>query len=379
MTTRVDELERQKTVLELRIVDLQHACEEKDRKLNAHCHKTIAQAFEDFKADYKPGIGTKEQVESRVRAFINGQKTPERGKYKDRQPISGLEGGGDRLLVSITPAEIDKWIDNYPTESKTTRIHLAANLSVFFNTCRRLYCLSATPMGRGVTKARGDLLTIARKRSPPAIKDVDLLNQYLISFIDPAKKPVDQVGLHWKSWVAFACLAGPRWHEQQNLLCTALDLRAKPPRMTIEETEEADVKTFGNVVPIESKVLLPILKEYVATWQQKQTYVWESLAPLRPGQDGDASARFWRYQTFYSYFKKAKAAARDRAPAGIRDDKLWSFGPDEWRHTFGTLLALSGHSMLEIKTMMRNSTDVASAHYVNFNPMDERLAGRLQW
>ncbi len=379
LTIRVDELEREKKNFEQRIGDLQRACEEKDRRLNAHCHKTLKEALADFQVDYKPDSDTKKNVESRVRSFLYGSKTPEKGKYKGRPSIAGLEGGDGRLLVSVTPAEIDKWIDDYPTESKITRIHLAANLSVFFNTCRRLYRLSSSPMGRGVTKPRGDLLAIARKRAPPAIKDAEKLIQFLNSFIDPEKLPDDREGLHWQSWCAFACLAGPRWNEQQNLLCSSLDLKAQPPRATIQATDEADVKTVGNVVPIESKILLPIMREYAATWKPAQVHVWESLAPRRHGDDDDSTNNCWSYQTFYRYFKRARDAARKRAPAGFQDDPLWSFGPDEWRHTFGTLLALSGHSLLEIKSLMRNSSDVAGAHYVNFNPMDARLEGRLKW
>ena len=52
------------------------------------------------------------------------------------------------------------------------------------------------------------MIALARKRAPLAIKNVDTLTTLLDSFIYPGRKPVDAAGLHWQSWVAFACLAG---------------------------------------------------------------------------------------------------------------------------------------------------------------------------
>src|SRR5207237_362031 len=150
-----------------------------------------------FQKDYQPGgAEVKPQVVSRLRAFIYGEPTPRRGRARGRAPIYGIDGGEGRLVVSVTPPEIDRWIDEYPTASKVTKIHVAGLLSVFWHTLRRLYGLSSIPIGKGVTKPRGDLVALARKRSPTAIKDVDELKTFLNCFIDP-EKPNDIEGLYW--------------------------------------------------------------------------------------------------------------------------------------------------------------------------------------
>jgi hypothetical protein len=130
-------------------------------------------------------------------------------------------------------------------------------------------------------------------------------------------------------------------------------------------------------VPIERKVLLPILRRFRATWEEGRRFAWPSLRPHRRRANARAQAGAWAHTPFTRALDEALAAARQRSARP--DHEVWGYGPAEYRHTFGTLLALAGYNATEIARMMRNSAEVASAHYIAYHPTDERIWGALEW
>jgi hypothetical protein len=345
----------------LRIEECERTIIRQQQELNQHVDATLEEAFAAFQKDYNPGKPqTKYDTENNIKKFIFGRTSD------DGQPIAGL--GAKKKLVDVSANEIDRWIDAHPSQNRATLIHLRANLSIFWTTCARIFDLNFTPFSAGKLKRRGDLLALARKKRPVAITRLDDLKMFLDAF---------EPDLYWQSWVAFACLAGPRWMEQANLPADALDLEADPPRATIQADTTHDLKTVGNTIPLERKLLLPIMLRFRATWEEGRSFVWPSLSRQRLTQKRQTVTGAWPHSAFTRVFEKIRAAARDRS----RDPKhpLWEFGPAEYRHTYGTLLALAGNNATEIARMMRNSTEVASAHYIAFCPVDQRIRGELVW
>lgn len=112
------------------------------------------------------------------------------------------------------------------------------------------------------------------------------------------------------------------------------------------------------------------MRRFLATWGPGRHLAWPSL---RKNRNQPAPPGAWRYGTFSRCMKQAREKARLRS----RDPghEIWKYGPDKWRHTFGSLLALSGKNITEIAKWMRNSSEVAGACYVNFNPTDEGSEG----
>jgi integrase len=321
----------------------------------------LAEALAAFKSEYTPGDPqTKRNAERTLDRFVHG------GELSDGRKVRGL--GGGKLLAEVAPQDVDRWLDDYPNNNKASTIHRRAHLSIFFSTCQRVFDMAFTPFTSGKLKTRGDLLTIYKKRAPPAIKRVDDLKMLLDALDDD---------LYWQSWVAFACLAGPRWSEQQVLLAAAVDLDAVPPRVIFQATEAGDMKTVGNAVLIERNLLLPILRRFATTWEPRRLLAWPSLRENRKRGGEPVPDGAWRYNTFSRVLKAVLAKARQRSRDPNHD--LWRFGPAEWRHTFGTLLALSGMNHSEVANWMRNSSQVAAACYVNFNPPDERVKDQLRW
>lgn len=350
--------------LETEVEDYKRLLAEQERRQNKHCRVTLEEALKAFEKDYSPGREqTRTDLLATVKNFIYGKT------LRGEREVLGI--GPKTRLSDVTPIQIDRWLDQYPTESRVTVIHLRAHISTFFSNCKRLYELSTTPFDSGRLKERGDLLTLARKRAPEAIKRVP----DLMILLDGLKSQP-----YWQSWVAFACLAGPRWSEQRSLTLSNLDLEAQPPRAIIQETDESEIKTRGNAVPIEKKLLLPILRNYLPV-KPPGPLIWPSLVPNRDrkksSNEDDGPEGSWSHSAFErrqkTAFEIAKVTSSD--PGHV----VWSYGPAQWRHTFGTLLALAGFNTMEIARMMRNSSEVAGAHYINFSPIDERVKDQLDW
>ncbi len=57
----------------------------------------------------------------------------------------------------------------------------------------------------------------------------------------------------------------------------------------------------------------------------------------------------------------------------------WTFGPSEWRHTFGTILGMCGYSGVEIARMMGNSPAIADRHYISIASEDTGQRWPFRW
>lgn len=161
---------------------------------------------------------------------------------------------------------------------------------------------------------------------------------------------------YWRTWVAVACLAGPRWREQCYIKTSDVYLSEGYIRITSRTSGRtvAGTKTGRERnVPIERRVLMPLLRE----WVKHQSGAGETI--LFPDTSGEG------------------ATARTKTDEGVwSDNGVWwdhwrkvcptwhEMGPAEWRHTAGTAMGHAGMSSLEISRALGNSEDVARRHYI---------------
>ncbi len=193
---------------------------------------------------------------------------------------------------------------------------------------------------------------------------------------------------YWQAWVAFACLAGARFREQcfTKLDDVFLDDDGDYIRITSRASGRHVVGTKTSRerrIPIEKTILLPILKAHIARRKVEQRVpkagdgersVW--LFPSIVGEGTIAREKsapgLWSDNTVFLASWRKIAAIADAIEEKDADGKItlrwladyWTYGPAEWRHTFGTALGNCGWSALEISRVMGNSPDVCERHYV---------------
>jgi integrase len=154
---------------------------------------------------------------------------------------------------------------------------------------------------------------------------------------------------YWKTWVAFAMLAGPRFSEQ---------VYAEKSHVLLDQGYALiySRKTGRERrVPIERTILKPILESYVPT----VTTRW-----LFPNLLGESVVK--RKLTPEVVWSSNKNWAETWEKVQVRNPEAyyWSHGPKEWRHSFGTALGHVGKSSVEISHLMGNSPNVAMRFYV---------------
>jgi len=314
------------------------------RAANKHVKVQVREAFEAFKVEYPKGHarGTVAVVLNWVEDFIQMQ-----------------EGVGRKLLGLLRAEHVNEWLSIMRTEpdavgitrdlKPATKQRRKMYLSSFFSWCGERYDLVENPVQNA--------MTIAGATRKPEVIDALSFEEIKTLLKSLESEP------YWRAWVAFACLAGPRWGEQVALPIDAVNISDR--YVTIRATKTARQRR----VPIEQTVLLPILKKYL------------NLRIVQQKEDNSAAAKStW---LFPSILSESETTERKVAPIGqwsgpraFHDawerlipkggggEHIWKFGPREWRHTFGTALGQAGLSGIEIARMMGNSPSVADAHYV---------------
>jgi integrase len=340
-TTRVREVTEQaaksdanEMALKQRINVLVAELERRARKENEHAREPLSKAFERFKVEYPQGR-KRQTVKEALRwteDFI--KSTDERGVMK---------------IGEVRAEHCDKWLAAMDAVSPITRQHRKTYLSAFFTWAVRAFDLAEHPV---------------RKSMPVtgASKTPEKIDHLKLEEIQALFKATEK-NLYWLAWTSFAILAGPRWGEQVSLPIDAVNL--EDSYITIRASKTGRQRR----VPIEQTTLLPILKKFVSL-RQKQTRSGKSVAeasqwlfpttlPPHPYMERTisilgqwSSARSWH------------GAWELVAPPREKQKRIWSYGPKEWRHTFGTALGQGGFTGVEIARLMGNSPTVADRHYI---------------
>jgi integrase len=347
--------ERQKNAqLELRVIEqqrdmeaLRHENAALRREANKHVTASMQEAVREWKKIYPAGRSahTVTEASSSVEAFA-------------------VFVGHQTLLAAIKGGDIDKWLAAYKNlstgsdVSPVTKRRVRAYVFAFFSWAVRHYDLSENPKDK-----TGPIPGLARHpENILAIRNFDGL-EMLLSALQPWP--------YWHAYVAVACLAGPRWSEQINLRVSDVHLDSGYIRIASRSSGRRIVGTKTGRernIPTETTVLKPILISYLAAHEGHHEWLFPStVEELKrktsvPGQwSGNG--------TFLNALRPILECARVRvADSSANKEKtateMWSYGPSEWRHCFGTALGNCGFSELEISQFMGNSPEIARRHYI---------------
>jgi len=318
----------------------------------------------------KAGVDIKETLEEAVEAWKVGY--PEGRKPRTvTDAFASVSSfvefvGGNKPLVAVKIADIDKWIESYRNRkpkqkgkpvSPITKKRVRNCVSVFFNWANRHFDLPENPMDKaepipGVS------------RNPEHIKAIrkpDDLHT-LLNALEPWP--------YWRAWVATACLAGPRFSEQVWLRAEDVHLdqgyikiaTITSGRRTLKGTKTGKERR----IPIERTTLEPILKAYLASRKSDHPWLFPSLRTAK--KRSKSQPGLWSSgRAFLDDLRKVLAAAKkNNNGAG----EFWSYTQSEWRHCFGTALGHSGFNSYEISRLMGNSPDVAQQHYIGVRTQD---------
>lgn len=366
MHSKVDYLQAEKVRLEQVLADMQTRMDsqtyhigQQDLKANRLCAADLETGLNVFIKDYNPlNIYTRRTPANTIRQF--------------------KEVVGNLLLKDISPTMVDDFLDSYP--DPTTQVHKRAHLSVFFKCCKRRLKLNTTPFTDGMLKTRKRVTNHKIDAIGTPEQYAEIVNSYK--------------NLKWKTFVAFAILAGPRKAEQLTIKIADLNLTASPPTVYLHRPKTRDV-----ALPIERNHLLPLLKEYLATLPKGQVYLWAN-------ERGEP----YRGDHFYYAFYRAKGAAilapadfvakdkeilekTKRLPVGVKASKRreeWAkvqhtskphlnYTSREFRHSFGTILSKCGYDNWRISQLMANSPAVVATNYNGIAPVDANIKGYFRW
>ena len=177
---------------------------------------------------------------------------------------------------------------------------------------------------------------------------------------------------YWKTVIALCVLAGPRLGE---LLRSKID-DVKRGWLDIHSTKTD--RRF-RVVPIEETVLQPLLDEHIKRRREEREsatsaiplrsdLLFPSIVPAGPIERTKTDPAVWSGgRIFLDTFNAAKATAKSKLPKGdaFRNAPIWKYTPQIFRHTFGSIMARTGMSALQISRLMGNSPEVAATHYID--------------
>lgn len=345
---------------------------------NVTVKATVQQVFEAWKPIYAEG--RKEQTvvdgESAVQSFI-----------------ASLPAKGATKLRDVTDREIDSWIENLRGEdgqilSPITKRNRRNGVSVFMRWATKKFRLFENPMDK-VSAIAGV------HRIPEHILAVKRLGD-LRDMLD-ALKPHP----YWQAWVAVACLAGPRFREQCYIKVNDvyLDEDGDEIRVTSRSSGRHIVGTKTGRerrIPIERSILLPLLREHVkrrkaeqaapsASENEKSIWLFPSTVDAGPIARTKTPPGIWSHNSAFlnnwELIAKQIGAVEEKDATGKPTlrwlAEYWQYGPDEWRHTFGTALGMTGFTDLEIARLMGNSPRVCERHYVAKSSAGKRWP--LQW
>ncbi|MCZ7647470.1 MAG: hypothetical protein M5U26_19805 [Planctomycetota bacterium] len=285
-----------------------------------------------------------------------------------------LKDGDKAQVGSVRTIDIDNWVAGL-NGAPTTRQRHKVNLGRFFRWATKTYELARNPATdaetvHGAAVGRRAILAF---RAPTDIE----------SFLN-ALKPWP----YWQAWCAFAIFCGPRWNEQAH---------ARLDKVFLDDgyLMLSSFKTLGRAegperrVPIELTCLAPIIRRHVkarlaeqrkrgASINERSPWLFPSLADptIAVTKRGKGEPGTWSsHKLWHTWFQRTLSKVRgnrQRAAAwlgkwrrkGANRELKGYWGPDEWRHSFGTLLAMLGWSALEISRTMGNSPQVCERYYI---------------
>jgi site-specific recombinase XerD len=367
LNANFEKVENRNKVVEPLVAELQQQIGILRREANKHVTVTVKDAYSKWKTSGTLATKTQNEITSAIDSFLatlpEGFRLGEVRASHIRSWLDGLRNKKDGTLLS-----------------PVTVLKQKRYLSSFLTTMYRDYDLAENPMAKtgtvsGVARNPENIVAVRR------LEEIQALLESLKSFP------------YWRAWVATAILAGPRWAEQKWLKLEDVYLEDGYFRITARNNGEriSGTKTGRErSVPIEQTVLKAILKGHVeqrkAEQKKKVASVAEAscwlfpstvpenkykprvLTPAGQWSDNGVFLDAWRF--IVEAIKAEQQKAHDKASA--KNKKLpefifpgyWSYGPMEWRHTFGTVLGHCGWSGLEIARAMGNSAAVAERHYV---------------
>jgi site-specific recombinase XerD len=325
------------------------------KALNRHVDATLEKAAEKFKKIYRQGHaeGTIRAVNRTVTAFMTTV-------------------GADKNVGKVGAREIDRWLREYGSNlhnrelSPITRQRCKAYLSVFWKWACREYDLTQNPMANTAPIA-------GVSRYPENIRAIRRLNdlQALLEGLKPWP--------YWRTWVATAILAGPRWAEQAWLKVEDIFLDDGYLRITSRASGPKLVGTKTGRernVPIEKTILLPILRDYLLNLEHHHPWAFPSSLS-EEGNRKKTPAGLWSGSSaFLDAWRTVATTAKEKSGGS---GEFWTYGPSEWRHSFGTALGMSGFSPLEISRLMGNSAQIAERHYIAIVSQDAGKRWPLKW
>ncbi len=328
--------------LEADKADLERELARYRRQANRHVTQTVAEAIEAFEKYYKPTVAEKtfNDVLAANTSFADA-------------------GNGARRLGDVRAAHLNSWLVDYvnpvteETVTQTTKARVRRYASTFWTWATSQYDLSENPISKAMAISPNTPDTIL------AIRRYEDMKAYIDAL---AAWP------YWQAWLAFALLVGPRWSEQANAKTRDVVLESGYVRIFSRKTGRE------RTVPIETTLLLPILKKHLKTLDS----VGELLFPSEASGHGAAGDGVWRNGTFLErWFGRDERKIKDkkipkligiselaRAKCANPDADYWEFSGAEWRHCAGTAFGHCGLSSLQISQWLGNSEEVARRHYI---------------
>lgn len=314
------------------------------RRENMHAKVTVLEAVQAF----EPALRTKRNAKSQkaIRDALTS--------FVADLPLRGRERLGEIKAVHIDDYLVRLRKKDGAEPAARTRKKRRASLSVFLGWAVKRYDLFENP----ITKA--DRVTDAARTmdSIVAIERLEDLEQ-LLEGLRPWP--------YWQAWVSFACLAGLRWGEQRRLALD--DVKVSEGYTVVRATKTGRIRR----VHIERTFLRDVLTEHLKRREAERKsptlpghaspWVFPSIVPdneykprvkTAPGLWSDASV----WHAAWERVQNEAKARKVYKPA-------WAHGPAVWRHTFGTALAKSGLTEVQIAQLMGNSTEVAKRHYIS--------------
>ena len=177
---------------------------------------------------------------------------------------------------------------------------------------------------------------------------------------------------YWKTLVATCVLAGPREGE-------LLRLRLGDIKSNWLEVHSSKTDQKFRAVPIEETLLLPLLQSHIKRRQNerdsalspvplKSDLLFPSLAAPGTIKRTKSKPENWSGpRAFLTAFERAMTVARNAEcnSQNFKASPNWEHTPQIYRHTYGSILARTGRSALQISRLMGNSPGVAATHYID--------------
>lgn len=344
---RFKQMEEELTAAKVRIKELEKKEEELkqlwseyaklQRKQNKHARAPLEAARLEWEEAYRSGHAEKtiREAKDSVKRFVDFV-----GKHKPVGDIKAYDV--DRYLTSVKAKDGSEL-------APRTKQKFKEGISTFWTWAVRRYDLFENIMwksGRVPGANRpSEKIEAIRKR-----KEID----ELIDTLKPSP--------YWQAWVATAILAGPRYDEQARLRVE--DVYLDENYILIRSRKTGRQRR----VPIETTKLKKILKDWMK--QAKGTLVFPAqITRKRPRVKTDEG--LWSsHRNFLDNWRKSRdeilkdLKKNEPKKKKVAERDYWSYGPREWRHTFGTVLGMCGWNSLEISRAMGNSPMVADRHYI---------------